>query len=154
MRFRDLRILPLLLLVVLSLGGPSLAGVVEDAEEALQTVPSDNPNGQRALDGSGAAVSSAPGSVGSERFDGASGGVNSGSRNLSSTTSGAGGGPSAGGGAAPAAEATPDAAAREAESRRKARDRSDTAVSLIGALVLLALVAAAGLYSKRAGRDD
>jgi cobalamin biosynthesis Mg chelatase CobN len=141
-------------LVLFVLGLPSLAGVVEDAEETLQTVPSDNPS-QRNLDGSADRWS--PGDYGSARSSSAStapsapSGRSSGNSRAANSGSG---GQSAAGGTYPEASETPAAAEQEAARRRQARDSADTKMSLIGVLILLALVAAAGIYSKRVGRDD
>lgn len=148
------RALLVLLLLGFFLGGPVAAGVVEDAEEALQSVPSDNPAGHRGLDGSGGGVS-APSSSGSGNSSHTVTGPGSGG---GSAVTAVGAGPSAGSpdslSSGVTAAATPTAAEQEASSRQKARDRSDTAMSLVGVLVLLALVIFAGMYSKRAGRDD
>ncbi len=148
----SLRSLLLILLALLALGGPVAAGVVEDAEEALQAVPTDNPAGQRSLDGGGDAASADGLSSDSGGSD-ATGGLGSqGGRAV--TAAGAGGDGSVGKGGFPAAEPTPVPAEQEATRRRQARDRADTVMSLVGVLVLLAMVVAAGMYSKRSRRDD
>jgi hypothetical protein len=121
-----------------------MGGVVEDAEEALQAVPADNP-ASRVLDGGGGV-----GRGGGNAFPAAP------SVAPYARTSRLGNPvPSdpAGQGSSQAAP-TPDAAAREALARRQAQERSDTIMSLMGVLFLLALVVAAGFYSKRAGRED
>ena len=145
----------LLLLAFWVLGGqPCLAGVVEDAEDSLQTVPTDNPAGQHPLDGSGAGTTANSSSSRSASLGSTASTTDSrGSTGLRIT--GAGGqGLGGGDGVALGAVPTPPAAERASTERRKAQDRSDTAMSLMGVLVLLGLVVAAGVYSKRAGRDD
>jgi hypothetical protein len=143
------RILALLCLALLAWSTPCLGGVVEDAEEALQGVPSDGP-GLRELHGP-------QGAVGPDRIRPTSGSASQAS--VPSSPRRAGGANSAsgsgrGGRAAPETAAPPDALTQEAMRLRQARDSSDNALSLLGVVLLLALVVAAGIASKRLGRDD
>ena len=149
------RAMLLLLLALLILGGhPCLAGVVEDAEDALQAVPTDNPAGQHPLDGSGTAATA--NSSFSRSVSSGSTVSTAGSRGSTGPrTTGAGGrGVGGGAGVDPAVVSTSPAAESAATEQGKAQERSDMAMSLMGVLVLLGLVVAAGVYSKRAGRDD
>jgi hypothetical protein len=139
------------LLALLALAGPVWAGVVEDAQESLQQVPSDNPE-HRPLDGTAGGSSSYT-----------SGALDSGSAvstSAASTSAGSvsgqrGHGSSMGGTAHGVFPPDPiPAAQQEAQRERQAREKADNTLSLAGILVLLALVAAAGLYSRRAGTDD
>lgn len=141
------KVLGCIALALLMLTCPSVAGVVDDAEEALQGVPSDLP-GARRLDGTGAASTPLPPpssstASGSRIPPGSAAEASSGAQ----TTTGSGG-------SGPGAQANPDAATREALEKRQARDRADNVLSLAGVLLLLALVLAAGLYSRRVERDD
>jgi cobalamin biosynthesis Mg chelatase CobN len=142
-------------MALLALASPSLAGVVEDAEESLQVVPADH-QGARNLDGSAGSLpkgSLSQGSTGSSSSTASSGvSANSASKGIVRQPNGQSGGQAAG--SYPDVSETPPAAEQEAVRRRQARNRADTTMSLVGVLVLLALVLAAGLYSKRVGRDD
>ena len=141
------KVLGCIALALLILTCPSMAGVVDDAEEALQGVPSDLP-GARRLDGTGARIPLPP----------PASSTTSGSRIPPGSAAEAGSGAQIrtgnGGGSGPGAQATPDAATREALEKRQARDRADNVLSLAGVLLLLALVLAAGVYSRRVERDD
>lgn len=140
------KVLGCIALALLMLACPSMAGVVDDAEEALQGVPSDLP-GARRLDGTGARPPLPPPASSTA----------SGSRIPPGSAAEAGSGAqitTGNGGSGPGAQATPDAPTREVLEKRQARDRADNVLSLAGVLLLLALVLAAGVYSRRVERDD
>lgn len=151
-----LRAIFLIAMALFALSSPSLAGVVEDAEESLQVVPADH-QGARNLDGSAGTApkgSFSQGSAGSASSTTSNAvPANGSSRNgvERQPASQSGGLPA---GSYPDVSETPPAAEPEAVRKRQARNRADTTMSLLGVLVLLALVVAAGVYSKRVGRDD
>lgn len=151
---RDLRVLcTALLMLWLCFGGPVVAGVVEDAEQALSSIPSDNPEGKRRLGGEGEDSPFSPGSrsIHQVRASGNSTAASTRSRSsrtkATSETSGAASAPV---GMKEASDSAPD----EANELRRARDKADNLTTSFSLLVLFLLIAAAGLYSRRSGRDD
>jgi hypothetical protein len=128
--------------------------VVEDADESLQTVSSDNP-AQRPLD----AVPMTQGQGGMADYDSSGSSRNSGSGSAGGSHRGSRrGGPAGtagGGGLHGQADASPTPAPIDhVAEKRAAQERSDNLISLAGLSLLVALVVLAALYSRRAGSDD
>jgi hypothetical protein len=154
---RGCKLLCFLALTFLLLAGPVMGGVVEDAEETLKSVPTDNPSGKRF---------GSPTGQGRERFATPSNRVLETARTYpdwSGDVQGRGSSVARSGASSSRlaqpevfASATPAPRAEIASGRQKReeRDRADSATSLMGVLVLLALIAGAAVYSKRFGRDD
>lgn len=148
-----MKALRLALLLLLLLLAPAVAGVVEDAEDSLQTVSSDNP-ARRPLEGlpgnSQESVSSALSDPSGGATSSGSSGSSSASRPDTTSSSAPSGGLS--NPSLPDAQETP--LVDEVVQERNRRERSDNLMSLAGILLLLLLVVAAGLYSRRAGPED
>lgn len=144
----------LAVMLLFSLLAPVWAGVVEDAEEALKNVPADNPERAAALSGKNAGTLPPPQVSGSV----------SASRTSVTNSSASGRKPQAGqqkssspgsmSGAAKVAE-PPGGVEAKRERDKRARDNSDNALTFGVALLIVALIAAAGYLSRRlAGSSD
>ncbi len=145
----------LLGLVLLVLGGPVLGGVVEDAEESLKSIPTDNPSGKRFTTASGVApVGEAPRATRPSATYESDPGAGANGRRYGVQRSGPGSSRATSRASSPEGTPTPSAEVASGRKEREKRDRADAATSFVGALVLLALMAGAGLYSKHIGRDD
>ena len=144
----------LTLTFLFSLLVPAWAGVVEDAEEALKNVPADSPGRAAALSGqnagklpppqTSAVVSSSKSSVATS----ASTGRKSQSPQQSASSSGSNSG-------AIKAVEPPGGVEAQRERDKRAHDTSDNVLTFGVALLIIALIAAAGYLSRRlAGTSD
>lgn len=137
--------------LLLLLAAPASAGVVEDAAEALKNVPSDRLAGSRRFEEAANPLHPSGAPSWNSPVGAAGAAVPTATRNARPRGGAATASASAGGAVA---HPTPEVGQEAPGRPRTARDRFDGLATMFALLAILLLVAVAGFYSRRLGRDD